>query len=688
MTIVQVPRMVPGSSVRWNISFLIPALVDGLCRTGTVLGGTIVKKLFFAAIACALVLGTFAGCQKGAAKVSEDGSIKDLVYPDLATRELETFNILQSQTSGDIDTLVNLTDGLLETDPWGTLLPALAADWETTDGGLTWTFNIRRGVQWVDMNGNPKADVVAWDWATGLEWILNFYKNDSANTSMPNELIAGAADYYNWTKSLSEAEALALKADGGSTFLEMVGIAIPDDYTVVYTCVAPKPYFDSLALYQVLYPMAQGMVDELGGPNGVKAMDNRNMWYNGAYTMTSYTHANEKIFTKNPLYWDNASSRFDTVTIKMVDSVDVSYQLYLSGEVDYTLLSESNTNTISNNTNHQFHDYIIPDDSSKDSFQIHWNWDKRNQDGTPDTNWNTAVANTAFRKAIYYALDFTDVWKRTNSITPMLMENNYYTMKGLVHLSDGTDYTELVRREMGLPPLNGQTPVRLDAAKAAQYKAQAIEELTALGVTFPVVADNYIAGANQTALDTALILKDAFSKCLGDDFVVLNIKTFVSALNSEVIRPGLHSINVGGWGADYGDPINFLGQEVYGNDNAYYAAVVKNINRITETPANRELLDIYREFTRLVQEADAVTTDLDARYLAFAKAEAYMLDNVIALPYQYQVQNALGKIDTTSRQKAPFGMQLFKYKNWRTNVNGYTTEEAKALAALRDLGRK
>lgn len=82
----------------------------------------------------------------------------------------------------------------------------------------------------------------------------------------------------------------------------------------------------------------------------------------------------------------------------------------------------------------------------------------------------------------------------------MVCENNFYTMKGLVYTSDGTDYTELVRQEMGLPEPNGETMVRLDSEKAQQYKKQAMEELTALGVTFPVGVDYYIAASSQTAL--------------------------------------------------------------------------------------------------------------------------------------------------------------------------------------------
>ncbi|MCL2833516.1 MAG: ABC transporter substrate-binding protein [Treponema sp.] len=648
------------------------------------------KTIFILMLLAGITVSAFSSGGAATAQSSRDSnSIKELVYPLLQTRELLTFNVLYSQRAEDSENLTNLTDGLLQTDPWGSLLPALAEKWSSNDGGKTWTFNIRKGVKWVDMNGKPKGDVTANDWGTALEWILNFHKNDSANTSMPNELIAGAKAYYDYTKTLSPAEGKALKATKGSKFFEMVGISIPDDYTLVYTCVAQKPYFPTVCLYQCLYPMAQGMIDELGGPDAVRAMNNTNMWYNGCYTMTSYVQNNEKIFTKNPLYWDTASSRFDTVTVKMVDSIDVAYQLYVSGEVDYVQLSESNLSTINNNANHQFHNYLIPDPMSKYSYQFHFNYDKRNKDGTPDTNWNTAIANTAFRRAWYYGIDLTNYWRRTNAITPMACENNFYTMVGLVNTSDGTDFTELVRQELGMPKMNGVTPARLDKAKFATYKAQAMRELTALGVKFPVVVDHYIAGANQTALDTATILKQIFTDCFGDDFIVLNICTYVSNLRNEVINPRLQSIAINGWGADYGDPQNYLGQETYLDDNAYYSATYSNINSITaETPANKDLIAIYKQYTTLVKAADAISTDLDARYKAYAKAEAFMLDNAIVVPCNYQVMMALGKIDNTSRMKAMYGIQDMKYKNWRTNVNGYTTAEAEQLRQVHDQGRK
>ena len=652
-----------------------------------------VSKLLALAMAASLVLSGCGGSGSSngttengdATSASSENEVKDLIIPRVASRELETFNILYSQRLEDTENLTNLVDGLLESDTKGELVPCIAEEWGTEDGGLTWTFKLREGVKWVDMNGQEKADCNAQDFATGLEWVLNFYKNDSSNTTMPIEMIKGASEYYEYTKTLSEEEAKALTAGEGSKFREMVGLETPDDYTVIYHCITEKPYFDSLASYVALYPMAQGMVDELGGADAVRSMNNETMWYNGCYTMTSYIQGNEKIFTKNPMYWDTEAKLFDTVTVKMVESNDVAFQLYQTGDVDYVQLGEAQVNTIAKDANNEFHDYLVPDVPSHFSYQMQFNYNKNKEDGTPDTNWNTAIANEAFRLSWYYGIDFTNYWKRVNAINPMSCENNFYTMKGLVYTSDGTDYTDLVRAELGLGEENGQTPVRLDAEKAEQYKQQAIEELTAQGVTFPVEVDYYIQASSQTALDSANVVAQMFSDCLGDDYVKLNIKTYIQSVRNEVIIPHLHSITNNGWGADYADPQNYLGQMTYGEDNAYYSDQYSYINEVEETEATKALLDTYKEFTKMVDEANAITEDLDARYAAYAKAEAYMLQHAIVIPCNYQIGWSLSKVDNDTKMNAMYGSVNDKMKNWASNADGYTSEEkgvAEQVAAM------
>lgn len=603
----------------------------------------------------------------------EHKELKTVTLGKLASRELETFNYLQSQRAEDGENLTNLWEGLLTTNYKGQFLPQLATEWGTEDEGLTWTFKLRDDVTWVDVNGEIQAPCNGDDFATGLEWVLNFYKNDSANTSMPIEMIKGAEEYYEYTKTLDKEAAYALNGGEGSKFREMVGLAIPDETTLIYTCKTAKPYFDTLATHNSLYPLSQGLVDKLG-VDGVKSMNNENMWYNGPYTMTTYVQGNEKIFTPNPNYWDKDCKLFESATFRMVESDDVTYHLYQNGEVDYVQLTESMVKTITENPNHEYHDYMVPARPSSFSYQFHWNYGKHNEDGTLDENWNTAISNEAFRRAIYYGLDFTEYFKRTNALDPISCENVCFTARHLVNTSEGRDYIELVKDRTGLKNGDGTKPVRYQPDLAKQYKEQAIEELTALGVTFPVQIDHYIQSANQISLDSALVLKDAFSKCLGDDFVQLNIKTYVSSLKKEVREPRLHSFLINGWGADYSDPQNFLGQMTIGNDNAWYAAF-NNINDVPETEATKDLLNYFRTFTEMVAQADTIADNMDKRYEAFADAEAYMLDHALVMPCNYRISWCL------TRYNVHGDFSGNKMKNWETNADGYTVEEMNELIA-------
>ena len=597
--------------------------------------------------------------------------ITDLVLADVAGNELNTFNILNTQTAVMTAVLSNLTDGLLEVNPAGQLVPCLAETWGTEDGGKTWTFNLRDGVKWVDVNGNEKADCTAQDFLTGLEWVLNFHKNASLNTSMPIEMIEGASEYYEYTKELSAEEAYKLTADEGSKFAELVGIKAPDEKTVVYTCVAELPYFDSLAAYASLYPAPQALIDELG-VDGFLAMDNQNMWYNGCYTVTHYVQGNEKVLTKNPAYWDTDCTLFDSVTIKMVDSNEIAYQMYENGEIDYVQLGEAQIKTITENPNHQFYDNIVADQPGARVNQIHWNFSKNNADGTVDETWNTVIANEAFRLSILYGLDLSGYFSRFNAVDPLSCESTAYTRTGFVYLSDGTDYADLVKEKLGIGDYNGETMVRLNQEKAEAYKKQAMEELSALGISFPVKIDYHIAANSQSALDNATVLKDAFSQSLGDDFVELNILTYVSSQFQEVRDPGVHGFAINGWGADYGDPQNLLGQETYGYDNAYFSQKWTRINLVEETEATKALLDTYKEFTALVEKANAITNDMDARYEAYAEAEVYLIQHGLTTPCYVDQPLCLTNIDISSKAFALYGGCNNKMKNWVTNSDGYT----------------
>ena len=626
----------------------------------------------------------------GAAAPNSTGAtpLKEFISFESGNRELESWNMLYTQKAEDANVVTNLWDGLLSFDRYGKVVPAIASSWEHNEDATVWTFHLRDDVDWVDCNGEVKAHLTSKDFLVGFEWVMNAIKNEANNTSMPNDTIVGAYEYYDLTKDKGDAAA-------DMTYEDMlaagVGIEAPDDYTLVFTCPSACPYFDTVAAYNSFYPVAPALIEELG-VDGFRSCDNTTMWYNGPYVVEEYIQGNTKSYIPNPNYYDAANvSRFERFTVTMISDGSISLQLYQNRELDEVDLGESNITTIQSDPSNEYNQQLCEKRAKKFSYCFIFNYDKKNTDGTPDENWNKAIANKAFRQCFSKGMVLNKFFARYNPINPLKCENDFFTMKGLCYTSDGTDYTNLVAKEMGLDgeAYDGKTMKRLRANNGdiTELKKQAMEELSAIGVTFPVHCSYYILAGSTSALDSATVLKQCFTDSFGDDFIVLDINTFVSSTMKEVVAPKLQSFVHMGWGADFGDPINFLTQIIVHDDNAYYSCNMTNIAGIVNNgPASyqTELVAAYEKFTDLVNEGRAIVDDTDARYAAFAKAEAYFLDENLIFPTVYDITWCLTHVNEYSKINAMYGPCNYKAVNWETSEEAYTTEQYDAFAAAFD----
>ena len=634
--------------------------------------------------------GSSAASTSGAAAPNTTGAtpLKEFISFESGNRELESWNMLYTQKAEDANVITNLWDGLLSFDCYGKVAPAIASSWEHNDDSTVWTFHLRDDVDWVDANGEVKDHLTSKDFLVGFEWVMNAYKNEANNTSMPNDTVVGAADYYEQTKAAGDAAA-------DMTYEDMlaagVGIEAPDDYTLVFTCKDPCPYFDTVAAYNSFYPVAPALLDELG-IEGFRGCDNTTMWYNGPYVVEEYIQGNTKSYIPNPSYYDAANvSRFERLTITMISDGTISLQLYENRELDEVDLGESSIATIQADPSNEYNQQMCEKRPKKFSYCFIFNYDKRKTDGTADENWNKAIANKAFRQCFSKGLELSKFFSRYNPINPLKCENDFFTMSGLCYTTDGTDYTSLVAKELGLDgeKYDGKTMKRLRANNGdiTDLKKQAMDELSAIGVTFPVHCSYYILAGSTTALDSATVLKQCFTDSFGDDFIVLDIETFVSSTMKEVVAPKLQSFVHMGWGADFGDPINFLTQIIVHDDNAYYSCNMTNIEGIAENGAadyQKDLVAAYEQFTDLVNEGRVIVNDTDARYAAFAKAEAYFLEENLIFPTVYDVTWCLTHANEYSKINAMYGPCNYKAVNWETSEEAYTTEQYEEFAAAFD----
>ncbi|OUP27991.1 ABC transporter substrate-binding protein [Faecalibacterium sp. An192] len=642
--------------------------------------------------ACGSSSSTASGSTSGAASGSTatTGGLTEVYSYESNVREIESWNVLYSQNASDFNVLTNCVDGLLSADCYGKPVAAIAESWEHNEDASVWTFHLREDVDWCDVNGEVKGHITSKDFLVGSEWVLNQFKNSAFNTSMPLQTIAGAEEYYEYTVEQGDAAA-------DLTYQDMldhgVGIEAPDDYTLVFTCKNPCPYFDTVAGYVCFYPASEELINELG-IEGFRAATYAEMWYCGPYLIEEFVQSNTKSFIPNPnWYGANDHSRFERVVVTMLTDMVTGYQLYQNRELDEIELTESTVTQIQNDSSNEFNHQLCERQPKKFSYQFHFNYQRFNDDGTPDDNWNKAIANTAFRKCFMQGLDLTRYYARTNPINPLKCENDYYTMRGVCYNTQGVEYTSLVGKKMGYGEYDGETMIRLrdNGGDISALKKQAMEELSAIGVTFPVHCWNYILSGNTSAQDSAAVMKQAFTDCFGDDFIVLDVGEYVSSVTKEVVNAHRHSYIQNGWGADFGDPINFLGQEILTDDNAYYSWNYSYIAKVfKEGPADwqADLIATYQEFERLVREADAIVDDIDARYEAFATAEAYMLENCLTMPAQYEVLLCLTHVNDYSKINAMYGICNYKYVDWETSEEAYTTEQYEELAAAYEAAMK
>jgi peptide/nickel transport system substrate-binding protein len=95
-----------------------------------------------------------AGDEESAAPAAEGGTLRVAMQPIV--------NIDPITISSDSEVLVanHVYDYLVDIDSQSNIVPRLAIEWSTTDGGLTYTFKLADGVKWHDGSDFSAADVV------------------------------------------------------------------------------------------------------------------------------------------------------------------------------------------------------------------------------------------------------------------------------------------------------------------------------------------------------------------------------------------------------------------------------------------------------------------------------------------------------------------------------------------------
>lgn len=636
------------------------------------------KRRLMAAMLCAVLVASTAlsGCG-GGKKTADSGSKaagnetagtqggEPAVYKKLYGSEAATLNYLVSSSENDYKIAANCVDTLVEYDNKGQIKPGLATEWSYDDASLTWTFKLR-DAKWVDNTGAEVGNVTAQDFVDAMKYELT-PEYESANVQNLFGIIANAENYYNGLAYNGGAD-----KDGkvwAAVDFSQVGVKAVDDHTLTYTLEKEVPYFLSSLAYILYMPAYGPQLQELGKDFGTGA---DKMYYNGAFYLSEFSPQEKHVMKKNPgnydantVYLDEIqeiyNAEYNTIGPEMVKRGEIDYAEISSDILDDWLKNEDTKNLISRERARTSFSYFY-------AFNFNPQFDAQYE---PD-NWKKAVNNENFRKALFAGLNKTKEVAVLEPDTPNDYVINSITPASFTYNADGEDYTKV-----GDMASLGQT---FDEAKAKEYRDLAKKELTAQGVTFPV---KVLMPYNPSEVNwdkECQVVEQQMESLLGSDFIdIIPQAGPADGFLTEVRRSGKFALMKCNWGADYADPETWTDpfyqkKSETGYDLGYkYGNIAKTIEDGTPSA------DAALEYFNLVEAAKDIKTDVNARYEAFAKAEASLINHAFVLPFSISVSKyTASKLDVFEGQYAPFGVSNLRYKGQHLKDHFISMDEFKA----------
>lgn len=628
--------------------------------------------------------GLLSSCGGSAAGgTAGDGSA---IYTVLYARQPATLNYLICSADPDLYHGTHCVDTLVEYDSRGKIREGLATSWEWDADTLTWTFHLR-DENWVDYTGAVLGPVTAQDFVDALAYLLN-PDYASGTTSLVTPYVAGAEDYYNYcvwrnnanngtvaedgtTYTINAAGTVTLTATDGSTTtcpavdFSSVGVAAVDEHTLTYTLNYDFPGFLSLLNYAPFEPAYGPMLAELGDQFCTSAETACNC---GAFYLAEYTPLESWVMKKNPENYDKDNVYIDTVRyIYNQEALISGPEMVRRGEIDQATISSD------------ILDSWLADDTTKDMVSMdrpetgksyfyffnflpyahsfsNWNTTGVDAQYQPD-NWAKAVNSTNFRKAFLYAINPAV----TLAVTAPEGYENYklhtITPPSFCADSKGVDYTECGAL--------AKVTDHFNEATAKQYRDAAVQELTAAGATFPIKVQYPYNPAVVDWDKQCQVFKQQVEGVLNDGFDFVDIiitqgpsDNFLNAVR----RAGAYEFMSYYWGADYSDPET----EVYpfyqeaGDRGTCYAFLRTGVE---DGIITGETADYVMTYMDMVEKAKAITADLDARYAAFADAEAYLIENALVIPLSLPVPPYIAtRLNLWEGQYAPTGFSSNRLK--------------------------
>lgn len=631
------------------------------------------KKTLLFGLVSLLVL---AGCSS---KPSSSGSsapttsaaktIEELTFAHSGA--LENMDYTTSSHANDNEYLANFVETLLENDRFGNLKGALAEKWEHNPDATVWTFHLREGVKWVTSTGEEYGTVKAEDFVTGLRHGAEF---NSGLSYLLTDVLTGYGEYISNKDFSDEA-------------WSKVGVKALDDKTVQFTLSKSTPYFDSMNTYLVISPVnkqfleSKGVGCKLGAPNKKEcsfgSAEPTSILYNGPYILTELNAKSSFVFTKNETYWDSANVNVKKIKFVYDDQKDPYSVIKGFEQGTYQQASLRPSWGDFKSYVDKYGKNLIVSQPNSTTFGMVFNVNRKNYEHTnhqseeSKANARAALLNENFRKALRASIDAqAKLEVRAPKEIAQATIRNINNFPGAGQ-ADGKDYFQLVNEAYAqltgtnVDLSDGQYPW-LNKDEALKY----IEKAKAEGIKFPVHLDMMVIETIDYLVKEAQSLKDSIAKNTDNQIVLELVLRSKDTVENYIYRnedPHTISYDVStftGWGPDYSDPKSFV--DIYSPVTGYYmknmGLEIGELNKVSDLDIKEKIGLV--EYEKIYREADNITNDMAARYKAFAKADAFLVEKAIMIPLQQRNRNLLvSRIVPFQKPFSYVGTAHHKYKN-------------------------
>lgn len=219
--------------------------------------------------------------------------------------------------------------------------PGVAASWERSEDGLTWTFHLRPDAYWITPGtdearfGERGARITAHDFVGS--WTRLLHPATAAEYGDLLWCVRGAREYG--TRLDVDPEGLGVDAAREEELRAALGLTAPDDDTLVVELVRPTPYFLDLTATVPLSPIHVASL-EAARERWPDTWPTR--WItpeaivtNGPFRIVERRLGDRVRVVKNPVYWDAEKVALGSIDYLAVEHLVTMLNLYLTGEVDW-----------------------------------------------------------------------------------------------------------------------------------------------------------------------------------------------------------------------------------------------------------------------------------------------------------------------------------------------------------------